>query len=156
MPQKASITEGLALVFAGIKKPRTAFEHRNFTIDGRLVGDIGEVIAEIEYELILDAKSRKAYDARTPTGRDIQIKATFKDSLTFRSTQELYLGFKLNEDGTHEEIFNGPGQLIFERFKHRKGIGNELLSFPLKDLRELSKKVSEEYRVQRRPVKGPA
>ncbi len=156
MTTQASITEGLSLVFAGIKKLRASFGHRHFTIDGRLVGDIGEVIAEIDYDLILDAKSRKAHDAKTRCGKDVQIKATFKESLTFRSIPELYLGFRLNEDGTHEEIFNGPGQIIFERFKHRKGIGKELLSFPLKDLRKLSKQVPEESRVQRRPAKSAA
>lgn len=156
MPTKASIAQGLALVFAGITKLRTSFGHRHFTIDGRLVGDIGEVLAEIEYDLILDQKSRKAHDAKTPSGKDIQIKATFKNRLTFRSTPELYLGFKLNEDGTHEEIFNGPGELIFERFKHRKGIGKDLLSFPINELRELSEQVPEANRVQRRPSKSAA
>lgn len=150
MPTHNSIAEGLALVFEGTKRLRSSFGHRKFTIDGRLVGDIGEVVAEIEYELILDEKSRKAHDAKTPEGKDVQIKATFKDSLTFRSTPELYLGFKLNEDGTYEEIFNGPGHIIHKRYAHRKGIGKELLSFPISELRELSKQVPEGARVQRK------
>ena len=150
MPKHDSITRGLALVFQGIRELRSTFGHRKFTIDGRLVGDIGEIVAEIEYDLILDEKSRKTHDARTPEGRDVQIKATFKESLTFRSTPELYLGFKLNENGTHEEIFNGPGHLIHTRYAHRKGIGKDLLSFPITELRALSKQVPENERVQRK------
>jgi hypothetical protein len=156
MPKKIYIAQGLALVFDGIRKLRANFDHRKFTIDGRLVGDIGEVLAEIEYELKLDAKSRKTHDAKTPDGKDVQIKATFQDSLTFSSTPELYLGFKLSEDGTYEEIFNGPGQLIFERFEHRKGIGEKLLSFPLAELRELAKQVPEASKIQRRKVQRAA
>ena len=144
------IAQGLSLIFRGIKQLQEAFDHRAFTVDGRLVGDVGEVVAEINYDLVLDKTSRKGYDARTPDGKDIQIKATFKDSLTFRYVPELYLGFKLQEDGTFEEVFNGPGRLIYERFSKRKGIGIDLLSFPLAELRALSKQVSSEQRVQRK------
>ena len=144
------IAHGLSLIFRGIKQLQEAFDHRAFTVDGRLVGDVGEVVAEINYDLVLDKTSRKGYDARTPDGKDIQIKATFKDSLTFRYVPELYLGFELQEDGTFEEVFNGPGRLIYERFSKRKGIGIDLLSFPLAELRALSKQVSSEQRVQRK------
>ena len=58
-----SITEGLALIFRGIDLLRDAFPNRAFTIDGRLVGDIGEVIAALEYGVRLDAISRPDHDA---------------------------------------------------------------------------------------------
>eukprot|EP01034_Spumella_vulgaris_P042972 gene42972-53321_t len=148
------IAQGLSLIFRGIKQLQEAFDHRAFTVDGRLVGDVGEVVAEINYALVLDKKSRKGYDAKTLDGKDIQIKATFKDSLTFRYVPELYLGFKLHEDGTFEEVFNGPGSLIYERFSKRKGIGIELLSFPLADLRALSKQVPSEQRVLRKMARA--
>lgn len=149
MSTHENIAKGLSLIFQGIKQLQEAFDHRAFTVDGRLVGDVGEVVAEINYELLLDKKSRKGYDAKTLDGRDIQIKATFKNALTFRYVPELYLGFKLHEDGTFEEVFNGPGSLIYERFSTRKGIGVDLLSFPLAALRLLSKQVPPEQRVQR-------
>ena len=47
---RESITEGLALIFKGIDRLREAFPNRAFTIDGRLVGDVGEVIAALEYD----------------------------------------------------------------------------------------------------------
>lgn len=150
MPTHIRIEQGLSLIFQGIKQLHEAFDHRAFTVDGRLVGDVGEVVAEINYDLQLDKKSRKCYDAKTLDGRDIQIKATFKNALTFRYVPESYLGFKLQEDGTFEEVFNGPGSLIYERFSTRKGIGVELLSFPLAELRLLSKQVPPEKRVQRK------
>jgi hypothetical protein len=144
------IEEALALIFRGIGVLQTEFSNRQFTIDGRLVGDIGEIIAATEFDIALDETSRPQYDAKTADLRDVQIKATFQNHLTFRTTPELYLGIKLFADGRHEVIFNGPGQLIYNRYAHRRGIGTDLLSFPISVLRELSATIPDSQRVQRR------
>jgi hypothetical protein len=150
MSKRQAISESLSLIFQGIEGLRNAFEGRQFTIDGRLVGDIGEVIAALEYDIVLDETSQPNYDGSTSDGRRVQIKATFKDKLTFKTVPDYYLGFKLKSDGTYEEIYNGPGNLIFDRFSHRKGIGHVLLSFPNSELKALSKDVPENKRIQRR------
>ena len=150
MPKRLALKQSLDQIFAGIKQLSETFVGRHFTIDGRLVGDIGESLADLDYEIILDQKSRALHDAITNDGRNVQIKATFQDHLTFKRTPELYLGFKLNRDGTYEEIFNGPGQLIFDKYAHRSGIGEKLLRFPIKDLRSISKEIQRSERVPRR------
>lgn len=149
------INESLALIFQGIDRLQAAFPHRKFTIDGRLVGDVGEIIAQLEYDIELDEVSRPGHDAKCGM-REVQIKATFKDSLTFSSCPDYYLGFKLYRDGRHEEIFNGPGELIRQRFATRKHIGQKLLSFPLKELLALNKTVAEQDRIPRRPANPAA
>jgi hypothetical protein len=59
----ADVGEALATIFAGIEKLRSCCENgRRFTIDGRLVGDIGELIAARDFDISLDAKSRKDHD----------------------------------------------------------------------------------------------
>ena len=83
-------------------------------------------------------------------GRRVQVKATFKDSLTFKTCPDYYLGFKLYPDGGFDEVFNGPGTLILEQYSHRKDVGKKLLSFPIKDLRVLSAQVDVADRVPRR------
>ncbi len=145
-----AITGALKLIFQAIERLKAAFPTRAFTIDGRLVGDVGEVIAALEYDLILGDVSRPTHDASTPDGRKVQIKATFKDSLTFRSVPDYYLGFKLYADGRHEEVFNGPGRLIYERYAKRKGIGVVLLCFPTSELRRLSGQVPPRERISKR------
>ena len=150
MPKRKAITEGLALVFQGIEHLKITFPHRRFTVDGRLVGNVGEIIAELEYDVILHEVSQPDHDGNTTDGRNVQVKATFKNSLTFKTTPDYYLGFKLYPDGHYEEIFNGPGRLIQERFAHRKGIGTALLSFPIAELRELSKRVPPNERIPKR------
>jgi hypothetical protein len=150
MTKHQAITEGLDLVFQGIERLKSAFPNRQFTVDGRLVGDIGEVIAALEYDVTLHEVSKPGHDGTTTGNRNVQVKATFKDSLTFKSTPDYYLGFKLYPDGRYEEIFNGPGRLIYGHFAHRRGIGTILLSFPNAELRELSKSVAPTDRVPKR------
>src|SRR6266542_2895798 len=116
MPRRRAITEALALIFEGIARLKQTFRNRAFTIDGRLVGDIGEVIAALEYDVVLFETSQPDHDGTTSAGRRVQIKATYKDSLTFKTVPDYYLGFKLFPDGRHEEVFNGPGRIILERY----------------------------------------
>ncbi|MES2299464.1 MAG: hypothetical protein V4582_20675 [Pseudomonadota bacterium] len=150
MPKRRALTEGLALVFQGIEHLILAFPNRRFTVDGRLIGDIGEVIAELEYDVILHEVSQPDYDGTTSDGKRVQIKATFKDSLTFKSTPDYFLGFKLFRDGRYEEVFNGPGSLIHSEYAHRAGIGEKLLSFPNARLKRLSQSVEQHERIAKR------
>jgi hypothetical protein len=145
-----NIQSALKLIFEGIRQLQAAFPHRRFTIDGRLVGDIGEVIAELEYDMEVDETSRSGHDGTASDGRRVQVKATFKDSLTFSTVPDYYIGLKLNEDGSFEEVFNGPGSVIANRFSHRKDIGVKLLSFSNTELRKLSESVDPADRIGRR------
>ena len=148
--KREAINDALKLIFEAIQRLKRAFPNRAFTIDGRLVGDMGEVIAALEYDLVLHEVSRPTHDATTLDGRNVQIKATFQDALTFKTVPDYYLGFKLYPDGRHEEIFNGPGKVIYERYIKRKGVGMVLLRFPIAELRRLSAKVSASERIPKR------
>ena len=148
--KRKAITDSLALIFKGIEGLRAAFEDRQFTIDGRLVGDIGEVIASLDYDIVIDETSQPDYDGTTSDGRRVQIKATFQDQLTFKTVPAFYIGLKLNPNGTYEEIYNGPGDRIFKRFSHRKGIGLVLLRFQNSELKKLSKNIPENERIPKR------
>lgn len=150
MKRKAIITEALKNILSGIAQLRETFPDKKFTIDGRLVGDIGEVIAAREYAIEPYKGQHPYYDGETPDGKKVQIKATFKDSLTFNKVPDYYLGLKLYENGDQEEIFNGPGKVIFEHYKHRKGIGEKQLSFPNKELKKLSEDIPKLERISLR------
>ena len=49
---------------------------RKFTVDGHLVGSIGEVIVAEHYGLSLLPNSTKTHDAVSKEGKQVQIKAT--------------------------------------------------------------------------------
>ena len=120
-----------------------------FTLDGRLVGDIGEVIAEELFQIKLHEKLQHHYDAVTTYKPElkVQIKATFKESLTFNHAPEYYIAIKLFANGDYKVIYNGPGKYISEAYKHRKGIGTQLLSFPIKKIEEISARISEHEKI---------
>ncbi|MCB4791339.1 MAG: hypothetical protein LHV68_05570 [Elusimicrobia bacterium] len=151
MTKQKSLAKSLALIFKGIKGLRDTFNNeRQFTIDGRLVGDIGEVIVAIEYKVVLDKTSQPCYDATSLDGRRVQIKATFQNQLTFKIVPDYYIGLKLNENGTYEEVYNGPGKYIRERYSKRKGIGVNLLRFPVSELKKLQTNVNKDEKIPRR------
>ena len=75
-----------------------------------------------------------------------------KDSLTFGDVPERYLGLRVDQDGCVEEIFNGPGSIIWEAIKHRKRPKNFLYSITLPILRNLNKQVQEKDRIKRRAI----
>lgn len=120
--------------------------NRPFSIDGRLVGDIGEVIAAFDYQLQLEDTLRLPYDAsfESDYDRKIQIKATFAGStLGFKKAyaeQNLhYLGLHFHDNGEYEEVFNGPATLIYDscsknNVRLEKG---ELIGLTLSKLRKI-------------------
>ena len=90
------------------------FPDKAFTIDGRLVEDIGEVIATLEYDIELYEVQRAIHDGETSEGKKVQIKATFKNSLTFKTLPEYYLGFKLYVRQTLFEWVQQPDAAAFD------------------------------------------
>ena len=101
------------------------------------------MLAELKYDLTLDEVSAPDHDAQMRDGRRVQIKATFKNSLTFKKCPDYYLGLKLYQNGKFDEVFNGPGLLILKRYSYRRGIGKKQLSFPIRNLRALSAQVGD-------------
>jgi hypothetical protein len=91
--------------------------------------------------LSLGDVSQPNHDGITSDRRNVQHKGTFKEQLTFKNIPDYYLGFRLHTNGRYEAIFNGPGRIIYDHYSHRKGIGGVLLSFPVSELRGLSKPV---------------
>jgi hypothetical protein len=155
-----TISEAVRTMLDVVDRMKAAYDgKRRFTLDGRLVGDIGEILAECAYDLVLDDTSRKHYDGVDEDGRLVQIKATMKASLTFPAhhVPNCYLGILIHPDGTFEEIFNGPGHIIKEAVKNRSSQGIILHSIPIGALRKLQEQVrpGEEIR-GRQPAIVPA
>lgn len=128
----------------------TAYPKKRFTLDGRLVGDIGEVLAEIYYDVELFEVQTSLHDGKSSDGKLVQIKATMQTSLTFGDTPDYYLGLKINKNGTHDEIYNGPGAVIWEAIKHRKRPKNYLYTVPIGQLRKINQTVATHDRVAAR------
>lgn len=136
------------------QKLRTQYK-RSFTLDGRLVGDIGEVLSAEKYGLELYSENTNIYDGfEKATGRKVQIKASFKNYSYFpygvNNIPDYFLSINILENGELEELFNGPGSFIVENYikvrnlKHYKETFYTLSKGILKDL---NKKVPDNEKI---------
>ena len=91
-----------------------SYPGRKFTIDGHLVGSIGEVIVAEHYNLDLLPNSTKTHDARTKDGKMVQIKATQVKGIAISSEPDYLIVIRLLSDGSWEEIYNGPGRAAWD------------------------------------------
>jgi len=129
---------------------------KQFTLDGRLVGDIGEILAEEVYDIKLFEELQKHHDATSSDGRLVQIKATMQKNLTFPADHIplYYIGIKIHADGSFQEIFNGPGSIAWQAVKNRKLTKTNLHSVSISRLLKLNAEISAEERIPRRPSRS--
>lgn len=123
------------------------YQGRKFSLDGKLVGDIGEVLSAEKYGLELLPENAYKHDAKEITsGRMVQIKASFKGNSYFPYGEDkipdYFLAINISENGELEELFNGPGSFIVEHYiikrnlKHYKETYYTLSKGVLKELND--------------------
>jgi hypothetical protein len=108
---KGMIPDAIIKILGIVDQLRAVYPKKKFTLDGRLLGDLGECLVEDAYDVRLFEDLRKQHDGRTSDGRQVQIKATMQDSLTFPvdHTPDYYLGIQIHQDGTFTEVFKWSG-----------------------------------------------
>ena len=148
-----TIPEAVKQMLAIVERLCKAYPKKRFTLDGRLVGDIGEVLVEDAYDLTLFEDVKKHHDAECSDGRLVQIKATMKKNLTFPADHvpNYYLGVMVGADGTFVEVFNGPGAIAWEAVKGRSKPKTNLHSISVVALQKLQSKVAKQDRIPLRP-----
>ena len=148
-----SIPEAVKQMLAIVEQLCQAYPHKKFTLDGRLVGDIGEILVEDAYDLKLLEGLQHHHDAVCPAGRSVQIKATMKGHLTFPCDHipDYYLAVKINPDGSFIEVFNGPGAVAALAVAKRARAKTNLHSVSIAALRKLPEQVKPRDRIALRP-----
>lgn len=136
-------------LYAMVNELEAMFPGRHFTPDGHMVGSLGECLVADAYNLELKTASNKGYDALTETGVEVEIKATQSNSVAFRSQPQHAIIIKILRDGTFEEIYNGPGALVWEQFKGKRLPSNGQFQVSLNKLRQLNQTVAQSDRVPR-------
>jgi len=151
-----TIPEAVKQMLNIVERLCLAYPKKKFTLDGRLVGDIGEVLVEDAYDLKLYEDVKKHHDAECSDGRLVQIKATMKKNLTFPADHmpNYYLGVQLRADGTFIEVFNGPGAIAWEAVKNRSKPKTNLHSISISALKKLNARVRPEDRIPFCPNKA--
>ena len=119
----------------------SSYPGRKFTIDGHLVGSIGEAIVAEHYGLELLPNSTETHDAVSADGKYIQIKATQINRIAISSEPDYLIVIKLFSDGTWEEVYNGPGKHVWDNAGKMQKNGQRPIS--LSKLRSLMGSVDE-------------
>ena len=101
---------------------------RPFTLDGHLVGSLGEVMAADRYGLTLLPPSHEKYDAKATDGRLVQIKMTQGKAVALRSEPNHLIVLKLDENGGIDEVYNGPGDIAWKAAGKRQSNGQHRIS----------------------------
>jgi len=125
------------------------FPGRKFTLDGHLVGSIGEVLAAYTYGLELLPSSAKQHDAIAPDGRRVQIKATQgARHVALRSAPDYLIVLLINSStGDYCELYNGPGLTVWEACGEMSSNGTRPISLP--KLRRMAEQVPEDQRISK-------
>jgi hypothetical protein len=136
-------------LYATVNDLEEMFPGRHFTPDGHMVGSLGECLVADAYGLELLPASNKGYDAITTSGLEVEIKATQATNVAFRSEPAHTIIIKLSKSGTFEEIFNGPGSIVWKEFAGKKRPSNGQFQISTNKLRKLNETVDSSAKVPR-------
>jgi len=136
-------------LYAIVNELESMFPGRPFTPDGHMVGSLGECLVADAYGLKLMPPSNKGYDAVTKNGKKVEIKATQGTKTAFRGCPEHTIIIRILKDGTFEECYNGPGELIWQQFEGRSIPSNGQFQISLSKVKRLNESVANSERVLR-------
>ena len=109
------LSEKIRALYAIVNDLETAYPGRRFTLDGHMIGSIGEVIATEAFDLNLLPNSTPEHDATACDGRLVQIKATQRDRIALSACPEHLLVVRIDGNGSWYVVYNGPGKPAWER-----------------------------------------
>lgn len=102
-------------------KEKYSVYNKKFSLDGKLVGDIGEVLCAEKFGLQLYSDNTTIYDGiQISTGRKVQIKSSFRNYCYFPFGEDkipdYFLAVNILEDGELEILYNGTGRFLYENY----------------------------------------
>lgn len=109
----SDVTAHLDDLYAASEGLERLFPGRKFTLDGHLVGSVGEVVAAYMFDLDLNAASTQGHDAVSKDGRKVEIKLTQGKGVAIRHEPEHLIVLHRPKGGPMRLIYNGPGDLAW-------------------------------------------
>jgi hypothetical protein len=103
----------LASLFASQRTLKSLAPQFKWAGLGNLLGDYGEFIAVEVYGLQQAPRGANGYDALTPEGKRVQVKANYAASqIGFRGEADLLLCLKIDLTGDWSEVYYGAFSLV--------------------------------------------
>lgn len=109
-----------------VKELESEFPGRHFTLDGHLIGSIGEVMAAYYYGIELYNASTKVHDGEI-NGEKVQIKISQQDNIAINYKPDYLIVLYLNKNGNIYEVYNGTGKLPWENATKKRITINKLM-----------------------------
>lgn len=109
----AQVTRFLDDLYTASDGLEQMFPGRKFTLDGHLVGSVGEVLAAYIFDLDLNLASTLGHDAKSRDGRNVEIKLTQGRGVAIRHEPEHLIVLHRPRGGPMRIVFNGPGTLAW-------------------------------------------
>lgn len=111
----------MATVFSAQNALRSLAPDYKWAGMGNLLGDYGEFICVEAYGLTKAPPGSNGYDALTPDGRKVQIKANHASgTIGFRGQADLMLVIYVGNDGEFSEIYYGDFAVVQANANHSK------------------------------------
>ncbi|MEX2282390.1 MAG: hypothetical protein WEE89_07895 [Gemmatimonadota bacterium] len=140
-----SVLTHVRKLLESVRALEALYPGRSFTLDGHLVGSIGEVLAAELYGLKLLPASSSCHDGVCPTGREVQVKLTQRERVGLYEEPRFLVVLQIDSSGQLREIYNGPGPGAWNAAGPRQKNGQRSIS--LSRLKGLNKHVAEVDRI---------
>lgn len=115
---ETKLREAVKTLQGARKALRQSFPEWDFTLDGNLVGDIGEAYAKAHFDLEKIDRGEKAHDFKTSDNRHVQVKITQKKTMGLGLSDpsfDFFIALHLGEDGDIKVLYNGKGSRVYVR-----------------------------------------
>lgn len=147
MAKSQELTSIINELYALTARLEKMYPGRHFTLDGHLVGSIGEVFAAERYGISLFTAGCETHDGKAPDGRLVQIKATQRRSVGIYEEPDYLLVLSIDREGRLSEVYNGPGKPVWQLFAGKKRPKTGQYQVSLSRLRALNEGVLPEDRI---------
>lgn len=101
-------------LYEAVEELKLAYPGRHFTLDGHLVGSIGEVVARETFGFELLPASAPGHDAICKARGNVQVKITAGSSVSMRSTCDHLIVLRIVSPQEAEIVYDGKGDPIWQ------------------------------------------
>jgi len=136
--EQEAIKHIVATIFSAQDALRDLAPEQRWAGMGNLLGDYGEYIALVNYNLKKAPGGADGYDAMTADGMKVQIKANHASStIGFRGEADLLLVLKVESNAEWRELYYGPFKPVKEKATFSKRDNKYMI--PVAKLESLAK-----------------
>jgi hypothetical protein len=92
------------------------------TPDGHLMGAIGQIAAKIGFGLEFRSEEEEHNCTWSDGSRkiNVQVRCTGRGNIALRRKPEHLIALEITPKGRIRVLFNGPGELVWDRIEHQK------------------------------------